>query len=339
MDENLRIESERLARSWDQYDPTKLREYLVSSVEDPRINVQSILTRHFLITQLFGSRFEELKKQELIFAGIAGWITGLAKSNCHPDEWHAILYALENGSDNAEGLELPAFVVRNFANLPINADGAVIPNYIRDCIVGMRHSGVRKALHELWGDTIATAWRQCLGSADVPKLSVLEMACGSANDYRYLEGYGMGRFLDYTGVDISRKNIENAQQMFPGISFNVGNAFAISLADLAVETCYFHDLLEHLSLDGLERAIAEFCRVTKRSICAGLFSAWDGPEHIVRPMDDYHCNTLSLSRLEEAFRRHGFAMRSLHVDSYVRKYFYPLEYHNPHACTVYCDRF
>ena len=55
MDEHLKIETEKLRQSWSKYDRAVLRNYLIKDVEDPRINVQSILTRHWLIKQLFGN--------------------------------------------------------------------------------------------------------------------------------------------------------------------------------------------------------------------------------------------------------------------------------------------
>src|SRR4051812_24408489 len=60
MDELLRTETVNLTKSWMQHDREMLRDYLVTGVEDPRINVQSILSRHFLNVALFGKRFEGL---------------------------------------------------------------------------------------------------------------------------------------------------------------------------------------------------------------------------------------------------------------------------------------
>ena len=49
MRDSLKAESSKLERSWMRHDSDKLRHYLVSGVEDPRINAQSILSRHFLL--------------------------------------------------------------------------------------------------------------------------------------------------------------------------------------------------------------------------------------------------------------------------------------------------
>src|SRR5712675_3657534 len=53
MEKRLKRETAKLKKSWMQYDQAMLRDYLVEQVEDPRLNVQSILSRHFLIEGLF----------------------------------------------------------------------------------------------------------------------------------------------------------------------------------------------------------------------------------------------------------------------------------------------
>lgn len=338
MDDNLRLESERLARSWDQHDPARLREYLVSSVEDPRTNLQSILTRHFLLSLLFPAQLEDLKRSELVFGSFNAWLAASIERQFDSDDWHSILHALEHGADNAEGLELPHFLLRTFATLPAEINGAQVINYIRFILEALRRpENSNNATAALRG-TFERIWRERLTNADASRLTVAEIACGSANDFRFIASYGISRFLDFIGFDISAKNVANAREICPFARFEVANAFALPLADRAVQACYFHDLLEHLSPAGLVQAISELCRITNRSICAGLFSAWEGPDHIIRPMDDYHCNTLSLERLTELFSQHGFSIRSVHVGSYVYRNFSPLEYHNPHAYTLYCDR-
>ncbi|HPD48527.1 MAG TPA: hypothetical protein P5279_01495 [Anaerohalosphaeraceae bacterium] len=57
LQDRFKAETEGLVRSWQRYGRSHLRDYLVQGVEDPRINVQSILSRHFLIAELFGDRF------------------------------------------------------------------------------------------------------------------------------------------------------------------------------------------------------------------------------------------------------------------------------------------
>src|SRR6185295_5640764 len=98
---------------------------------------------------------------------------------------------------------------------------------------------------------------------------------------------------EYTGMDLCAKNIENARSLFPKTRFELGNVFEISANDRAFEYCFVHDLFEHLSIQGLDAAIREVCRVTRLGICAGFFSMDEIPAHIVRTVEDYHWNTLS----------------------------------------------
>ena len=55
----------------------------------------------------------------------------------------------------------------------------------------------------------AGRWRDALAGREAAPLTVLEFACGSANDYRAFADYGIARFLDYTGVDLNETNIAN----------------------------------------------------------------------------------------------------------------------------------
>src|SRR5690242_6056620 len=106
--DTLKLESERLARSWMQHEPAKLREYLVAGVEDPRINLQSILSRHFLVRFLFGEKHRELMEHECRFAAIMNWLTAFA-ANSDPEELNLVLHAIQLGADNAEGIQIPRF--------------------------------------------------------------------------------------------------------------------------------------------------------------------------------------------------------------------------------------
>lgn len=125
LDDSLKLETERLKKSWMQYDRETLHDYLVQDVEDPRINVQSILTRHFLTRQLFGGRFEALMEQELRFGLVMNWLLGLLKRSIRAGRLHAVLDALLAGEDEAEGLKIPSYISETFAAL-------ALPNYICD---------------------------------------------------------------------------------------------------------------------------------------------------------------------------------------------------------------
>ena len=130
MHDLLKAETEKLTRSWSQYDAPFLQDYLVADVEDPRINVQSILSRHFLLGTLLGEKIQPLLAEELRFAAAMNWLIELNKRAGDTEELGAVLYALKRGADNAEGTEIPHFMVQTFASLPTSTCGIKIPNYV-----------------------------------------------------------------------------------------------------------------------------------------------------------------------------------------------------------------
>jgi SAM-dependent methyltransferase len=338
MDNFLKQESEKLARSWMRHDTAHLRGYLVASVEDPRVNVQSVLTRHFLLAALFGAKFERLMEEELRFAAVMNWWHRNAAHLKTPEGRTTLLHALRRGADDAEGLEIPGFVRRAFAGLPVQARQVSVPNYIEQSLaeeaLPQSPAGVRRpaldTFQELWADALAGETRQAVRA--------LEPACGSANDFRFLASYGIARLLDYTGFDLCEKNVKNARALFPGVRFDLGNVFGIPAADGAFDLSFVHDLFEHLSLEALPVAVREICRVTRRGLCIGFFQMDETPGHIVRPVEEYHVNTLSLARTQALFGEQGFDVQPLHVGSFLRWRIGCAETHNPNAYTFLAFR-
>jgi SAM-dependent methyltransferase len=328
MNPSFQDESEKLARSWMRHDAEWLRDYLVSGVEDPRLNAQSILSRHFLIRALTGERFRPLMDQEHRFGIALNWLVGLVKRGADREELEAILLSLRRGADNVEGAALPRFLPPAFATLPATVGGVTIPNYLEAFLGANEAAGRDLAL-----ETFCRLWREVLAGVEAPRLSVLEPACGSANDYRFLVRCGMARFLDYTGFDLCAKNIENARSLFPEVRFEVRNAFAIAAPDRSFDLCFVHDLFEHLSLEGMERAVQEICRVTRGGICAGFFQMHEMREHVVRVVDDYHLNTLSMARTRELFATNGFIGQVIHIGTFLREEAGARDTHNPNAYT------
>jgi len=162
---------------------------------------------------------------------------------------------------------------------------------------------------------------------------VVEPACGSANDYRFLERFGIARYLDYTGFDLCQKNVQNARRMLPDVRFEVGNILEIDAPDGAFEYAFVHDLFEHLSVAAMERAIAELCRVTRRAACVGFFHVHAGDRHVVKAVGEYHWNRLSLPATEAVFRRHASAVEVIHIDAFLRRRFGCGDTHNKGAYT------
>ena len=333
MQESLRAESAKLERAWMRHDAAMLRDYLVAEVEDPRLNVPSILTRHFLTEALFGGRFARRQAEELRFAVVMNWLRRLVADAGGPEDFAAVAHALPRQADNAEGIEIPPYVLEVFAALPALSAALEIPDYISPVLAAGQRGLTGPACYEGSMDVFASGWQRALAGAAPPRLAVLEMACGSANDYRFLEAFGLARLLDYTGLDLCPKNIENARALFPTARFGVGNVFEIDAPDQQFDYFFLHDLLEHLSPAGEAAAIAELCRVTRRGGCLGFFNMHEEPEPVIRPGEDYHWNTLSMARTRARFQRQGAEVQVVHIASFLRWQLECDQTHNPRAYT------
>jgi len=326
LQEHLRLETELLKKSWMQYDADTLRNYLVQDVEDPRINVQSILTRHFLIERLFGEQFRELMEQELRFGLVVNWLFKLLKKSVNAEQLRSVLDALLTGRDKAEGLEIPAYISETFAAL-------AMPNYMCDLLIWSPVETTDTSIPEYLLSTFQAIWKEILIGEQAERISVLEPACGSANDYRFIDSFGISQFIDYTGFDLCEKNVRNASRMFPEINFRGGNALDIDAEDKSFDFCFVHDLFEHLSVEAMELAISEICRVTRYGICVGFFNMHDRPGHVVKPVEDYYWNTLSLAKTKGAFERYTSQVQVIHIDAYLCSKFGCADTHNKEAHT------
>lgn len=338
MEDRFERETHGLIRSWMSRDRAELREYLVEDVEDPRVNVQSILTRHFLIEDLLPGRFADLKEQELRFGLVMNWLARTAGRSGGDEAMDAALNALLEGAGEAEGSAIPGYVAETFAMLPAEADGIAVPNYLIHAIIERPSYPTELGIDESVLATFEPLWRELVAHEHPPPISVLEMACGSANDYRFLDAFGIAEFLDYTGLDLCEKNVLNAREMFPEVSFGQGNAMEIDAPDDAFDCSFVHDLFEHLSIEAMERAISELCRVTRRRLCVGFFNMHDGEQHVVRPVDEYHWNRLALGLTRAVFEQHASAVETIHIDTFLRSRFGCGETHNTGAYTFIVEK-
>jgi len=347
--DDLLLETEKLTYSWAQHEAAWLRDYLVTGVEDPRLNVQSILTRHFLIQALVAEPSERLMAEEQRFGAALRWLAGQRDLISHAESRAGVLHALRHGADNAEGMEIPGFVLRTFKGLPIHGASFTVPNYLEDFLSG--ESTGEHCLSPIL-DTFSRIWREVLPRAcrrpgpaegrflnpqnaerQDARMSLIEPACGSANDYRFFHNFGIAPLLNYTGFDLCHTNILNARELFPKAHFEPGNVFEIASPDKSFDLCVVHDLFEHLSLTGLEQAVKEVCRVTRQAICVGFFQMDEIAEPVVRPRDDYYWNLLSLEQTRRLFARSGFVAQAIHIDSFLAQQIGAPPAHNPQAYT------
>ena len=333
MKERFEKETAGLMRSWMQHDRGFLRDYLVADVEDPRINLQSILTRHFLIERLTDGRWAALREQELRFGMVMNWLLKLAKGSPDAEQRHLVLDALMDGEAEMDGRPIPAYVTETFASLPAQANGLTAPDYITGGLIRAVGQTSQALLPEDILASFENLWQQALSGPANGHLAVLETGCGSANDYRFLDAFGLASRIDYLGLDLCEKNIANAQAMFKQVRFEVGNVLDISTADKSFDVSFAHDLFEHLSIEAMEAAIAELCRVTRQSICIGFFNMSESPEHGVNPTDDYHWNNLSKNRTKELFERCGGKVEAIHIGLLLQSRFGCTDTHNEGAYT------
>lgn len=142
-------------------------------------------------------------------------------------------------------------------------------------------------------------WRAALSTRTAQPLSVLEFACGSANDYRAFADYGIAPFLDYTGIDLNETNVANAKRWFPEVNFRVDSILSLPEADHSIDYVIGFDILEHLSSSAKRTAMDAAVRICRRGVHFAFFRMAEIPEDIVKPVRDYHSNTLSAPRMRE----------------------------------------
>lgn len=282
-------------QTWSLGDADMLDRYLVSGYQNPRINVQSILIRHFLISKLFGSDLEQLAEEEVRFA--------------------VVLNELLRQRALALGVTMGSFLNP--------AKHAAVRRV--DQVIAERQTEFEER------------WRAELADRTLKSIRVLEFACGSANDFRAFVGYGLAGHLDYVGVDLTSKNIENALRRFPHAQFQVGNILDLPYADASFDFVIASDIFEHLAQQEMERALDEACRIARRGVLLTFFNMSDAPEHMVQRRRAYHWNRLSRPRIETQLRRRFSSLITIPVAAWLQERFdYPHSY-NAHAYTIIAE--
>ena len=289
-------EESKLKQSWAAYSPETLDAYLVSGYQNPRINPQSIIARHFFVRQLFGSEFDDLMQEELRFC---------VESN--------------------EALRQRAAEMGVTMGVFTNPDKRAAVERVCAVIADREQIFERR-------------WREALAAKSAEPISVLELACGSANDYRSLASYGIARFLDYTGVDLNDKNIANAKARFASVDFEVGSILDLPYDDRSFDYVLAFDIFEHLSLPAMEQAMSEAVRLARRGLVFAFFIMTDAQEHNQRLKRSYHWNELSASKIEEMLRAEFPHTQSRHIPTFLKQNFDYGHYYNKKAYTVVAER-
>ena len=291
-----RLERFLLERTWNARSAAMLDRYLVSGYQNPRINLQSILLRHFLVDRAVGGGFDELKAEEIALA-----------------------------------VELNEALRLRSAELGVKMGSYLDPT---------RQAAVRRVDEAIAGrdGEFVDRWRAALPPAGASRIGVLELACGSANDYRAFVECGLADHLDYRGIDITAKNVENARRRFPGVPFEVGDVRRLSHPDGSLDYVIASDVFEHLSLDGMAEALAEAMRVARRGLALTFFNMGEAAEHEERPTRLYHWNRLSRSVVETRLRERFPDVRVVPIAAWLREEHGYAHSYNPHAYSIFAER-
>ncbi|HIJ72309.1 MAG TPA: class I SAM-dependent methyltransferase [Planctomycetes bacterium] len=328
---DLQAESEHLRKAWARHNEQFLDGYLVRDVEDPRINVQSIITRGFLLDTIFPSEFNALIREEIRFGACLSSILRLLESNSFKLSRSALLSSLQSRRKTCHGVYIPSHVQQCFDL--ISGQSAVVPDYVTEALIGtVSDESFWIAQSSL--STFEIIWAGLLSNRKRNKISVLEPACGSANDYRYLNSFGVSAFLKYTGFDICQKNIANALHRLPNVDFRTANVLEMPFEANSYDYLFVHDLFEHLSPIALEAALAEICRVTRKQALLSFFNMRDIDRHLVQPCRLYHWNMLSLKRIRKSLTKQGCLADVVHIDSFLRDSYACDDHPNKEAYTI-----
>jgi SAM-dependent methyltransferase len=180
----------------------------------------------------------------------------------------------------------------------------------------------------------AERWRTALAGRTAAPISVLEFACGSANDYRAFADYGIARFLDYTGIDLNETNIANAKRSYPHVNFRVDSILSLPEADHSIDYVIGFDILEHLSLPAKRTAMDAAVRICRRGVQFAFFRMEEIPEDVDNPIRRYHKNTLSAPRMREYMSEHFESVQVIDIPKLLKTEYGAKRSYNPRAFTL-----
>lgn len=318
-------ENRNLRRSWDRYTQDHLQSYLVVDVEDPRINCQSILSRALIIDSVWPGAFTGLIDAELRFGSVLTWLLNQLKQGVY-------CYDLLDSIELNNSTSCPLFVRETYQWL--QSDICQINDYITTALIDVHSDDPQQFLYGGALDTYTDIWQTILDTKQATPMRILEPACGSANDYRFMDQRGLSRFVTYTGIDIATKNIANAGRQFPQADFRVNSLLDSDFANESYDYVLVHDLFEHLSADAMQHALAEILRIARHQAWLHFFNVNHCHDHLIRPVEHYHWNKLSLDRLCDTITALGAEVEVISVSGLLQGKFDGYEHYNPGAYTL-----
>lgn len=125
--------------------------------------------------------------------------------------------------------------------------------------------------------------------------TVLDVACASAIDYLSFKDSR----VEYTGVDVTRKYVEYARQLFPEADVRVADVLDLPFPSGSFDTVYCKDLLGHLPLDEWRNAVGEMWRVCKSQMLLAEMVFRDAASEQVLQGNGFYQNWISWADLNE----------------------------------------
>jgi SAM-dependent methyltransferase len=316
---NFETESENLRNAWLRHPPEFLDSYLIQGVENPCINPQSITLRHLIVDALFPGAHRELAEQEMLYSACV--CATIAAAGC--GMFDPFTAALE-GEPGADAIfPLPQFLKDLRDKKP------ALPFSLRSVWQQILQSILNS--YNSFTSPFESLWRERLRSTIATRPKMLEVACGSANDYRYFERFGLAKFIDFTGVDICATNIANARRRCPAGTFLEADALALPFPDQSFDFFCTFDLFEHLSLAAMRQALREAVRVTRRTLWLSFFQLEDRAEHLEVPSPPYYLNILSAGQLLEELTSLGCTATVIDLPAECSRKFPGCQHYNPRA--------
>ncbi|MBD3267499.1 methyltransferase domain-containing protein [bacterium] len=323
MDPSFAKENQDLQYTWDRYEAGHLDRYLVKGVEDPRINIQSILNRAYVIDTLWPDTYTGGIYLELRYGTILTWLLKQIESG----------QSVEDIRGRIQNNDVPS-VVRETGQW-LQGSHCPFPDFIELALDYRNPTQPEFGFSEWVLSLFCDYWKNKLSMKTSKPIHVLEVACGSANDYRYLVKTGLADLLQYTGMDISAKNIANAKKRFPEVAFIQCSILENGLQDKKFHYAYVFDLFEHLSPRACLFAMDELIRVTCNEIWIHLFNAHFGPEDLICKKEFYYWNALSVPRLQAYLTTKVKSLDCVVITDFLHDKFGFDEYYNPHAVMLH----
>jgi ubiquinone/menaquinone biosynthesis C-methylase UbiE len=319
MKANFEAESENLRNAWLRHPAGFLDSYLIQGVENPCFNPQSVVMRHLILDAMQPGLHRDLAEQEMLYSAcVCATIAAAGRGT-----FDAFTAALE-GEPKAETVfPLPQFLK------DIRDQKTALPFTLRTVWQQVLNAILNS--YSNFSSPFEPLWRERLASLKIERPTILEAACGSANDYRYFSRYGLDALCDYTGVDICGTNIANAKRRCPGGTFLEADALSLPFPDRSFDFFYVFDLFEHLSLGAFHRALSEAVRVTRRKLWLSFFQLEERAEHLEVPSPPYYLNILSVQKTCEELSRLGCTARIIDISGEWLRKFRGYQHYNPRA--------